>query len=62
MAEVIYRRPNRRKCYWLFRDKDCLKGYNCSGRCPEYLSEAQARLLSKVKARRQLEAVLARGV
>ena len=40
--EVVYRRTNRRKCYWLCRE--CLKGHNhrCSPKCSDYLSVARA--------------------
>ncbi len=38
---MIYKSPNRRKCYWLC--PDCLKRRSpCSTRCPDYLSVAQA--------------------
>jgi hypothetical protein len=43
MNAYLYRRPNRRKCYWLCRD--CLKGHShrCSPKCPDYLSIAKAK-------------------
>ncbi|MBI2851971.1 MAG: hypothetical protein HYX84_02540 [Chloroflexi bacterium] len=43
---VTYKRPNRRKCYWFFRD--CLKGKSrCSTKCPDYLSIAQAERMKR---------------
>jgi hypothetical protein len=48
MKEIVYQRPNRRKCYWLLRD--CLKGHNqCSTRCPDYISVARAERIRKEK-------------
>gem|GEM_PF-5980335 len=45
---MLYKRPNRRKCYWLCRD--CLKGHNqCSTRCPDYVSVARAERAIKEK-------------
>lgn len=61
MREVIYRRPNTRKCYWRFRDKDCLKGYDCTGKCPEYLSMAQARELKREADTRKAMATVLNG-
>jgi len=47
---VIYQRPNRRKCYWLCRD--CLKGQSqCSTKCPDYLSVAEAKRIKREKDR-----------
>ncbi len=39
---LTYKRPNRRKCYWLC--PDCLKGRKgeCSYQCPDYISIARA--------------------
>jgi len=45
---MLYPHPNRRKCYWLCRD--CLKGRSqCSTKCPDYLSVAQAERTKREK-------------
>jgi hypothetical protein len=45
---MFYSRPNRRRCYWLCRD--CLKGRSqCSTKCPDYVSVAQAERTKREK-------------
>jgi hypothetical protein len=47
MNAQLYRRPNRRKCYWLCGE--CLKGHThrCSTKCPDYLSVARAERIKR---------------
>ena len=47
VTSIVYRQPNRRKCYWLC--KGCLKHHEhgCSTKCPDYLSVAQAKAMIK---------------
>jgi len=47
-TDVLYKQPNRRRCYWnivTMSSWECLKGHlysQCSPMCADYLSVAQA--------------------
>ena len=47
-THIVYKQPNRRKCYWnivTMSNWECLKGHlyaQCSPGCADYLSVAQA--------------------
>ena len=61
MNAYLYRRPNRRKCYWLCRE--CLKGHShrCSPKCPDYLSIARAERIKREEMNNAYQVERAQG-
>jgi len=65
-THVIYKQPNRRKCYWNIvttSNWECLKGHlypQCSPGCADYLSVAQAARTIRERKKAQWNRHLAR--